>query len=390
MRKTGYLLAAAFVVTGALAGCTKKSENPLSPSVAGPIAGVSITAPKLLEPQNQQTLTAGTAVTLLFESATTTGERPITQEIQVALDPEFTQRVHSADKLPPGQNGRTSYTLPILQEGRAYFWRVRVVDGANAGPYSPASLFQIALSVRIETPVPLAPVRRDAIAGVRPTLVVQNTAVTGATNVTYRFELAADLAFTRLIAIWSAPRSGGDRTEVTGSDLAPGTEYYWRVNASDGSYTAPYSIIQAFRTEAPPTPAPAPEPQPPTGGGGGGGGGGPWPRNGAEVVAWANANYPDRLAPTSSGQRRANMEFLRDRMIEAGLCGGMQVGWNLKRGGPDLSVDFITELVGGRWHGIDIAHDYDNGGTRLQLTWADTGPDNFVVHADYPGRLPCR
>ena len=107
MRKTGYLLAAAFVVTGTLAGCTKKSENPLSPTVAGPIAGVSITAPKLLEPQHQQTLTAGTAVTLLFESATTTGERPITQELQVALDPEFTQRVHSADKLPPGQGGRT-------------------------------------------------------------------------------------------------------------------------------------------------------------------------------------------------------------------------------------------------------------------------------------------
>ena len=39
MRKTGYLLAAAFVVSGTLAGCTKKSENPLSPSVAGPIAG---------------------------------------------------------------------------------------------------------------------------------------------------------------------------------------------------------------------------------------------------------------------------------------------------------------------------------------------------------------
>ena len=134
MRKTGYLLAAAFVVTGTLAGCTKKSENPLSPTVAGPIAGVSITAPKLLEPQHQQTLTAGTAVTLLFESATTTGERPITQELQVALDPEFTQRVHSADKLPPGQGGRTAYTLPVLQEGRAYFWRVRAVDGANAGP----------------------------------------------------------------------------------------------------------------------------------------------------------------------------------------------------------------------------------------------------------------
>jgi len=390
MRKTAHLLVAALAVACTVAGCTKKSENPLSPTVAGPIGGVSITAPKPLEPLNQATMTAGAAVTLLFESATSTGERPITQELQVALDPEFTQRVHSADKLPPGPNGRTSYTLPVLQEGRAYFWRVRAVDGANTGPYSPASLFQIALSVRIETPVPLSPVRREVIAGVRPTLVAQNTAITGTTNVTYRFEIAADQGFTRMIAVWSAPRSGGDRTEVTGSDLAPGTEYYWRVNASDGGFTAPYSIIQAFRTEAPPAPIPTPEPTPPTGGGGGGGGGGPWPRNGDEVVAWAKANYPDRLVPTSSGQRRANMEFLRDRMIEAGLCGGMQLGWNMKRGGPEVSVDFLTELVGGRWHGIDIAHDYDNGNVALKLTWADTGPDNFISHADYPGRLPCR
>ena len=224
MRKTAHLLVAALVVSWTAAGCTKKSENPLSPTVAGPIGGVSITAPKLLEPQHQATLSAGTAVTLLFESATSTGERPITQELQVALDPEFAQRVHSADKLPPGQGGRTAYTLPVLQEGRAYFWRVRAVDGANTGPYSAPSLFQIALSVRIETPVPLAPVRREVIAGVRPTLVAQNTAITGASNVTYRFEIAADQGFTRLIAVWSAPRSGGDRTEVTGSDLAPGTE----------------------------------------------------------------------------------------------------------------------------------------------------------------------
>src|SRR5215208_6163806 len=281
MRKTGHLRAAALVVSWTAAACTKKSENPLSPTVAGPIAGVSITAPKLLEQQHQQTMSAGSPVTLLFESATTNGERPIRQELQVALDPEFTQRVHTVDNLPPGQGGRTAYTLPVLQEGRGYFWRVRAVDGANTGPYSPASLFQVALSVRIEPPVPLAPVRRDVIAGTRPTLVAQNTAITGTTNVTYRFEVAADQGFTQLIAVWSVPRSGGDRTEVTGSDLAPGTEYYWRVNASDGGYTAPYSIIQAFRTEAPPKPEPTPDPGP-TPAPGGGGGGGPWPRNGAE------------------------------------------------------------------------------------------------------------
>ena len=391
MRKTGYLLAAAFVVTGTLAGCTKKSENPLSPTVAGPIAGVSITAPKLLEPQHQATLTAGTAVTLLFESATTNGERPITQELQVALDPEFAQRVHSADKLPPGPGGRTSYTLPVLQEGRAYFWRVRAVDGANAGPYSPASLFQMALSVRIETPVPLAPIRRDVITGVRPTLVAQNTAVTGASNVIYRFEIAADQGFTQLIAVWSAPRSGGDRTEVTGSDLAPGTEYYWRVNASDGGFTAPYSIVQAFRTEAPPAPpAPTPEPQPQ-----------PEPPPAAVAVVVVargratatrsspgpSATIPAQLAAGVSGeQRRHNMEFLRDRMIEAGICGGMQLGWNMKRGGPEVSVDFLTELVNGRWHGIDIATDYDNTAIAAASELARHRPGQLHLLPAVPGR----
>jgi hypothetical protein len=387
MRKTGQLLAAALVLTWTAAGCTKKSSNPLAPTVAGPIGGVSITAPKPLEPQNQATMPANAPVTLLFESATTTGERPITQELQVALDPEFSQRVHSVDKLPPGANGRTSYTLPILAEGKGYFWRVRAVDGANTGPYSPSSIFSIALTVRIETPVPLSPVRRESITGVTPTLVVQNTAVTGTSGVMYRFELGADQAFSKLLAIWTVPRSGGDQTQVTGSGLAAGTEYYWRVSATDGSYVSPYSIIQAFKTEAPKTPDPPPTPDPPTGGGGGG----PWPTNGDQVVAWANRNYPDRLAAGVSGeQRRANMEFLRDRMIEAGTCGGMQLGRNLKRGGPELSVDFLTENVGGRWHGIDIAHDYDNTGIRMVLTWADTGPDNGVFYSPYTGALPCR
>jgi hypothetical protein len=391
MRKTGTLIAAALALTCAAAGCTKKSSNPLSPTVAGPIGGVSITAPKLLEPAHQAAVPANAAVTLLFESATSNGERPISQELQVALDPEFAQRVHSAERLAPGPNGRTAYTLPLLPEGRSYFWRVRAVDGANTGPYSAASIFAIALSVRIETPVPMAPVRRDIIAGVRPTLVVQNTAVTGTSGVVYRFELAADQNFTQVIAVWSTPRSGGDRTEVTGSDLAPGTEYFWRVNASDGGFTAPYSIIQAFRTEAPVAPAPAPEPPPPTGGGGGGGGGGPWPRNGAEVIAWAERNYPSYLSPVGSlDQRKHNMEFLRDRMIEAGNCGGMQLGWNMKRGGPEVSIDFLTEMVNGRWHGIDIANDYDNIGIRMKLTWHDTGPDNFIFHRPYPGGSPCR
>ena len=59
----------------------------------------------------------------------------------------------------------------------------------------------------------------------------------------------------------------------------------------------------------------------------------------------STASY--RRAGVSSATRRSNMEFLRDRIIEAGLCGGLDLGWNLKRGGPDISVDFLAERRGG-------------------------------------------
>lgn len=61
-----------------------------------------------------------------------------------------------------------------------------------------------------------------------------------------------------------------------------------------------------------------------------------YPGSGPALVAYIAARYPERLAAgVSIEQRTANMEFLRDRVIEAGICGGMNLAWNLKRGvGP--------------------------------------------------------
>ena len=48
----------ALVAVIALGGCeAAKSSNPTAPTVAGPIPGVAITAPKPLEPHAGQTLT---------------------------------------------------------------------------------------------------------------------------------------------------------------------------------------------------------------------------------------------------------------------------------------------------------------------------------------------
>ena len=63
------------------------------------------------------------------------------------------------------------------------------------------------------------------------------------------------------------------------------------------------------------------------------------------------------------------MAFLRDRIIESGKCGGLDLGWNLKRGGPDVSIDFLAQRLNGEVLGIDIAHDYDNLSMPLRLQW---------------------
>ncbi len=71
------------------------------------------------------------------------------------------------------------------------------------------------------------------------------------------------------------------------------------------------------------------------------------------------------------------MEYLRDRIIESGKCAGFNFGYNLKRGGPELSIDFLAWRSGGEDIGVDIAFDYDNTSTTLRLQWAPVGPGAF-------------
>jgi hypothetical protein len=67
------------------------------------------------------------------------------------------------------------------------------------------------------------------------------------------------------------------------------------------------------------------------------------------------------------------MAFLRDRIIEAGKCGGLDLGLNLKRGGPDISIDFLAWRRSDGAMGIDLGLDYDNIGTTLVLYWGEAG-----------------
>ena len=64
-------------------------------------------------------------------------------------------------------------------------------------------------------------------------------------------------------------------------------------------------------------------------------------------------------------------------MIEHAKCRGLDVGQNLKRGGPEISNDFIAWRNGGRLEGVDIASGYDDTSTRLNLQWHTYGPPDY-------------
>jgi hypothetical protein len=143
----------------------------------------------------------------------------------------------------------------------------------------------------------------------------------------------------------------------------------------------PISGVEYLRKPSPPSPSPPPPPPPP-----------PPPSQPPSVACISNNpefiidcisdTYPSRRAPgVTLDQRRENMAWLRDRIIEAGKCGGIDLGWNLKRGGPEISIDFLTHRMPGDLHGVDIGAAYDDVTIELQLQWVIS---TLPFYLEYP------
>lgn len=357
-----------------LAACqTSKSSTPTAPTVAGPIPGVNISAPVLLEPaqgfkfkENEQ------PIRLVIQNATTNGARPLTYTFEVSSDTNFTTKVFSRSSVAPG-DGRTSVQLDRLEIGRAYYWRAWAQDGANTGATATAG-FEIYPKAAVNPPTAVSPINNELIATATPTIRVNAATVVGPVgSLVYEYQVASDQAFTRLV---TATVIG--QTSFTSAALPYSSTLFWRSRASDGETTSGWSATQSFRTPAPPAPAPAPPTPTPPGGGGSCALG-----NGPAIVKCIAAKYASYRRPVGSlGERQNNMMFLRDRIIEAGICSGLTYGHNLKRGGPELSIDVIAWQRPDGNMGVDIAFDYDNIGATLELTWGEI--DLFAKIQKYP------
>lgn len=375
-------------VTLALAAVTAceqvKSENPLSPLIAGPIAGVEITTPVLLEPaMNRQFKPDQQPVTLVFENPTSNSPRPYTFRVDVAADAGFTTPVFTRSGIVPGTTGgRTSVTLPEpLAAGRVYYWRTKAEDGANSSAHTSAQAFEILEPVIIGAPTPRTPIGNLRLTTRRPTLTVTNAVSSGPHGpLTYIFEVALDTAFGSRVVFEQAAQ-GVDETSLTvPADLALNTTHYWRARVTNGEVTGNWSGSASFLTPLPvvvPVPGPGPGPQTP---------GNCATRDGDALVQCIADKYPSYLAAgVSDSQRHSNMEFLRDRIIEAGICGGLDLAWNKKRGDGPHSIDALAWRTSGGDEVVDIGVGFDDTSTTLRLQWAIVaGPPGYDTYSPRP------
>jgi hypothetical protein len=254
------------VVLMLLAGCeAAKSSNPTSPSVAGPIAGVNITAPVPVAPGAGTTISAKEQpITLTIQNSSTNGQRPITYSFEVAVDGAFANKVVTRDGVEPGGDGKTAFRLPdALAADRTYYWRAKAVDGANQSNYSEALSFAVVIIAEIQAPLPLTPIDGVKTSSRSPEFRVRNSARTGpAGAVAYTFEISENESFTAMAAIVTVAEQSIETKFTIGQELKASTKHYWRVRAFDPNVTSPWSLTQSFTTPAavvtPPTPPPDP------------------------------------------------------------------------------------------------------------------------------------
>jgi hypothetical protein len=368
----------------AAAGCDRvKSATPLSPSLAGPIEGVEISVPSPVQPApGQQIRDAEQPLTLVFGNAESNSVRPYKLQLQIAVDEGFATIVYSQNGITPaGDGGVNRVLLPSkLQAGRVYFWRTRADDGANTSAWAAPVIFEILQPVVLGVPEPLSPVAGARVLTSTPQLRVRNGVSTGPYGaLAYQFQASTSPAFTGLVGDALVPQGSGE-TVIT-VPKSPGTDMvvYWRARITDGDSIGAWSRTESYRTPLANTP-------PPTSGGGAGNPGSCASNNGAAIVACIEATYPSyRAAGVSHSEREANMAFLRDRVIEAGICGGLDLAWNRKRGNGPHSIDALAWRTGSGAEVVDIGLAFDDTSRVLRLQWGTvSGPPGYDGYSPRP------
>ena len=231
--------------------------------------------------------------------------------------------------------------------------------------------------LKASTPQASAPRASVRVSNLTPQLSVLNAKPTEANSfavLSYQFEIYDGTTLLVQSPAMTASTDTQTLWTVPATTLKLNKTYSWRARALYGDVPGSWSDSATFRTPLPP---PVDGPVPCSSGAG------------PILIGCVGNAYPSRLVATAAGnfsdeRRAANMEFIRDRIIETGICKGVDLGRNFKRGTPVVSHDFIVwRQPGQKDRGIDIASGYDDVTKPLKLTWQVFGPDRNYGHPFY-------
>jgi hypothetical protein len=247
----------------------QKSSNPLSPEVAGPMAGISISALPMLTPGTGAQITdASQPFALVVGNPNTNSPRTVTIDTQIAADSAFANVVFSQNDVPQGADGRTTIPLSAkLPNGRTYYWRAKAVDGANDSGWSAPVSFQVLQPIAIGVPTPKAPIGNVRVTNTTPDLDVANGVSAGPHGpLHYQFQVAEDQAFAATFIDAVVPEGTGDTHDTVTFLTASNHSYYWRVRILDeGGDIGNWSSTATFLSPVAPATI---GPSGPSGGGG--------------------------------------------------------------------------------------------------------------------------
>ena len=372
------------------AGCAaEKSTTPLSPSVAGPIPGIEISAPKTLEPVSARIPVAQQPITLLIENASSTGPRPLTMTVEVASDANFGSKVFAQSGIGPGDGGRTALRLPdALAPGRTYYWRVRAEDGANTGPFSAPASFDVFTPVVLGEPILLSPIHNEQVDTRRPRFTFQNAPRSGPVGaISYILEFSNTPAFAPAFTVGPVPEQANQTTVDAPQDAPYDIVLYWRVKATDGTNSGFWSDTHDFRTpDSPQAPSPSPSPAPGTGSGGQNGhiGAGPLTEDRARLATTGTFNeFPNLHAVFGSeGAAVGAADQLLRRTIWHLKLAGFEAARQKNPSGA-ISSDKMCVKIGGVWRVFDI-YSLGVAGRATTVHWLEITGANPQADAGIP------
>jgi hypothetical protein len=159
-----------------------------------------------------------------------------TYTIQVSTQADFSDVALQVADLT-----QTGYTLPTLEPGTNYYWRVQASNGTVFSAWSVAWRFTTDSAGGLAAPTLLFPAH--GATGTTRDVNLQWSSVAGAA--TYQVQVSTSAAFNVLLF----DQSGLTQTAYTVDNLAAGTTHHWRVRASDGVSTSAWSTVFDFTTQ---------------------------------------------------------------------------------------------------------------------------------------------